>query len=97
MHRDPIIQARTPSLIADRWVERGQQQPRCHQLLIECLCYNCWQMEYDEPPLIKENAGVEVVEEEQVLIEVEEQQEEQQQEQQAYQLTPWYHVIGSSS
>jgi hypothetical protein len=26
-HRDPIIQARNPIPIADRWVERGQQLP----------------------------------------------------------------------
>ncbi len=39
-HQDPIIQARIPAPIADRWVNHHHHLAWHHQILIECLCNN---------------------------------------------------------
>jgi hypothetical protein len=52
-----------PIPIADRRVDHHRQLARCHQLLIERLCYNRHQIEDDEPPLKEENEDAQVVEE----------------------------------
>ncbi len=69
-HRDPIIQARIPTPIANRRVDRHHQLPRHHQLLIERLCYNHQQEEVHVPePMVLEDVPVLVEEEEQEVEE----------------------------